>query len=38
LLEGIEFGPSTGFSFYRKRIKKTCPWVEFGYFNPYVGD
>ncbi|UZP68571.1 radical SAM protein [Desulfovibrio mangrovi] len=38
LLEGIEFGPSTGFSFYRKRIKKACPWVEFGYFNPFVGD
>lgn len=36
LLNGIEFGPSVGFTFYRKRIKKACPWIEFGYFNPSV--
>lgn len=36
LMKGIEFGPCTGFPFYRKRLKKACPWLEFGYFNPFV--
>jgi len=23
---------------FRKRLKKYCPELKFGYFNPYVGD
>ena len=30
-------GPSMGLVNFRKRLKKACPWVEFGYFNPYLG-
>jgi pyruvate-formate lyase-activating enzyme len=29
-------GPSMGFVNFRKRLKKACPWIEFGYFNPYL--
>lgn len=36
LLEGIDFGPSMGFNNFKKRLRKTCPWLEFGYFNPYL--
>ena len=38
LFDGITFGPSTGFVNFRKRLKKACPWLTFGYFNPYLGD
>lgn len=38
LFEGIAFGPATGFINFRKRLKRACPWLEFGYFNPYLGD
>ena len=37
LFEGIEFGPSVGFGNFRKRLKRACPDVGFGYFNPYLG-
>lgn len=30
-------GPSMGLQNFRKRLKKACPWLEFGYFNPYLG-
>ncbi len=30
-------GPQTGLDNFMKRIKKQCPWIEFGYFNPYLG-
>ena len=23
---------------FRKRLKKYCPGLKFGYFNPYMGD
>lgn len=36
LMEPFEFGPSMGFMNFRKRLKKGCPWLEFGYFNPIV--
>ena len=36
LLEGISFGPHIGFANFRKRIKKACPTLQFGYFNPFV--
>ena len=38
LMEGIAFGPSVGLVNFRKRLKKYCPGLQFGYFNPYVGD
>lgn len=38
LLSGIDFGASMGFTFFRKRLKKACPWINFGYFNPFVDE
>ena len=38
LLAGIEFGPSAGLINFRKRLKRECPWLSFGYFNPWLGD
>lgn len=37
LCDGIETGPSMGLAHFRKRLRKACPWLKFGYFNPYVG-
>ena len=28
---------SMGLGNFRKRLKKTCDWLQFGYFNPYLG-
>lgn len=36
LLAGLEFGPSMGLANFRKRIRKSCPWIRFGYFNPAI--
>ena len=30
-------GPSMGLANFRKRLRKACPWLRFGYFNPYLG-
>jgi len=30
-------GPRLGLKNFLKRIRKNCPWVNFGYFNPYLG-
>lgn len=38
ILEGIEFGPSVGLNNFRKRIRRACPWIVYGYFNPWLGD
>ena len=38
LMEPHEWGPAMGFSNFRKRLKKACPWLGFGYFNPYLPD
>ena len=38
LLEGIDMGPRIGFANFRKRIRKACPELQFGYFNPFVED
>lgn len=27
-----------GLAMFMKRLKKACPWLEYGYFNPYLGD
>jgi pyruvate-formate lyase-activating enzyme len=29
--------PSVGFGNFRKRLRKACPGLGFGYFNPYLG-
>jgi len=26
-----------GLKYFMKRLKKSCPWIKFGYFNPYLG-
>lgn len=31
-------GPCMGFMNFRKRLRKACPWLEFGYFNPYLDE
>ncbi len=28
--------PSMGLHNFMKRIKKACPWIHYGYFNPYL--
>ncbi|MCL1985023.1 MAG: radical SAM protein [Betaproteobacteria bacterium] len=38
LLAPVALGPSAGFGNFRKRLRKACPWLGFGYFNPYLGD
>lgn len=29
-------GPSMGFINFRKRLRKACPQINFGYFNPFI--
>jgi len=36
LLKGIEFGPCSGLINFKKRLKKSCPQLGFGYFNPSI--
>ncbi|MDR0239191.1 MAG: radical SAM protein [Deltaproteobacteria bacterium] len=38
LLAPVALGPSVGFGNFRRRLRKACPWLGFGYFNPYLGD
>ncbi|MDQ7032014.1 MAG: radical SAM protein [Desulfonauticus sp.] len=33
-----ETSPCFGLKNFMTRIKKACPWINFGYFNPYLGD
>ncbi len=28
--------PAMGLTNFIKRLKKSCPWLKFGYFNPYI--
>jgi len=30
--------PSMGLGNFMKRLKKACPWINYGYFNPYIQD
>lgn len=32
------FGPAVGLTVFMKRLKKLCPWLVYGYFNPWLGD
>ncbi len=34
--DGQAPSPSIGFNTMRKRLKKACPWLGYGYFNPAV--
>ena len=38
LMEGLTESPSMGLAAFMKRLRRACPWLRFGYFNPYVGD
>lgn len=37
LMKPFDFGPCMGFNNFRKRLKKALPWLNYGYFNPYLG-
>lgn len=34
----LALAPSMGLSRFMKRLKKLCPWLRYGYFNPYLGE
>lgn len=36
LVREMPLGPRTGLNNFMKRLKKECPWIGFGYFNPYL--
>ncbi|GAB6126382.1 radical SAM protein [Humidesulfovibrio idahonensis] len=36
LMAGFDFGPCMGLVNFLKRLKKANPWLNFGYFNPYL--
>ncbi len=38
LMQGIPFGPAVGLINFKKRLKKACPGLAFGYFNPVVNN
>ncbi len=38
ILKDIPMGPSVGFTNFKKRLRKACPWLQFGYFNPWLGE
>ncbi|MFZ5425802.1 MAG: radical SAM protein [Thermodesulfobacteriota bacterium] len=35
---GVGFGASMGLQNFMKRLRKRCPWLKYGYFNPYLGE
>lgn len=36
VLAGIDPGPCMGLTNFMKRLRRQNPWLEFGYFNPYL--
>ncbi|MDO5484165.1 MAG: radical SAM protein, partial [Desulfovibrionaceae bacterium] len=36
--EQADTSPSLGLALFMKRLKKLCPWLRYGYFNPYLGE
>lgn len=36
LLDGVDFGPTCGLLNFKKRLKKACEQLSFGYFNPRI--
>ncbi|AMK10698.1 MAG: radical SAM protein [Pseudodesulfovibrio sp.] len=37
LMAPFGHSPAMGFNNFKKRLKKALPWIEYGYFNPYLG-
>ncbi|MBC16773.1 MAG: radical SAM protein [Desulfovibrio sp.] len=37
LMRPFGHSPSMGFMNFKRRLKKALPWIEYGYFNPYLG-
>lgn len=37
IMSEFDFGPTMGFKNFKTRLRKACPRIKFGYFNPYVG-
>ena len=35
---GAEGEASMGLAAFMKRLRKLCPWLRYGYFNPWLGD
>ncbi|WP_243358307.1 radical SAM protein [Fundidesulfovibrio terrae] len=33
----VGYGASMGLQNFMKRLRKRCPWLKYGYFNPYLG-
>lgn len=33
----VGYGASMGLNNFMKRLRKRCPWLKYGYFNPYLG-
>ena len=38
LLGDMAANPSAGLVNFKRRLKKACPWLGFGYFNPFLGE
>lgn len=38
LAGGFAQGSGMGLANFRKRLRRACPWLKFGYFNPYLGE
>lgn len=37
LMKPFGHSPCMGFMNFKKRLKKALPWIEYGYFNPFLG-
>ena len=35
---GAEGEASMGLASFMKRLRRLCPWLRYGYFNPWLGD
>lgn len=38
LFEDLDTGAAMGLNNFRKRLRRECPWLRFGYFNPFAED
>lgn len=34
----LALSPSMSLTIFMKRLRKLCPWLRYGYFNPWLGD
>ena len=37
LMQPFGHSPCMGFMNFKRRLKKALPWIEYGYFNPFIG-